>query len=184
VGGRNVTLEFSISRMNSIDDAADLQALTDVLVATVDGGASISFMAPLSRAKAEGFWQGIAPAVARGERALLVARDDAGMIVGSVQLVLAQPENQPHRADVAKMLVHPRARRVGMGAALMRAAEETALAEGKTLLVLDTEVDGAASRLYTRLGWVRVGEVPGYALLPYGGLVATTIFYKRLSPPA
>ncbi|MBC7563916.1 MAG: GNAT family N-acetyltransferase, partial [Gemmatimonadaceae bacterium] len=114
-----------------------------------------------------------------GERALLVAEDALG-ICGTVQLVLAQPDNQPHRADVAKMLVHRRARRHGLGAALMLAVELLAQQCGRTLLVLDTVTGGAAERLYARLGWQRVGVIPDYALFPDGGLVATTVFYRRL----
>jgi GNAT superfamily N-acetyltransferase len=116
--------------------------------------------------------------VARGKRALLVAEDAAG-IVGTVQLILDQPENQPHRADLAKMLVHRRARRRGAGAAILRAAEALARELGKTLLVLDT-ASGDAERLYARHGWVRLGAVPGYALWPTGGLCNTTFFYRRL----
>src|SRR3954469_13237299 len=113
--------------------------------------------------------------VAAGERALLVAEDAHG-VCGTVQLVLDQPENQPHRADLAKMLVHRRARRQGLGAALMRAAEAAARDCGKTLLVLDTVTGGDAERLYQRLGWVRVGEIPGYALMPRGEFCGTTVF--------
>src|SRR6202011_4186103 len=139
----------------------EIQGLSDVLIDCVEGGASVSFMLPMSRAKAEAFWRRVAQAVAAGERALLVAEDVQGLC-GTVQLVLAQPENQPHRADLAKMLVHRRARRQGLGAALMRAAEATARECGKTLLVLDAVTDGDAARLYERLGWVRVGDIPGY----------------------
>ncbi len=109
----------------------------------------------------------------------MVAADAQGLC-GTVQLVLAQPENQPHRADLAKMLVHRRARRQGLGAALMRAAEATARDCGKTLLVLDAVTDGDAARLYERLGWVRVGDIPGYALWPRGGLCSTTVYYRNL----
>jgi GNAT superfamily N-acetyltransferase len=158
--------------------AAELEALADVLVDCVEGGASVSFMLPMTRAKALAFWRDVAAGVARGERALLVAQDAQG-IVGTVQVILAQPENQPHRADVAKMLVHRRARRQGAGAALMRAAERAARAEGKTLLVLDT-ADDTAARLYARLGWQAVGTIPRYALLPAGGECATTLFYRSL----
>jgi GNAT superfamily N-acetyltransferase len=98
-----------------------------------------------------------------------------------VQLVLAQPENQPHRADLAKMLVHGRARRQGLGAALMRAAESTARECGKTLLVLDTVTGGDAERLYDRLGWTRVGVIPNYALFPQGGFCGTTVFFRDLT---
>ena len=111
---------------------------------------------------------------------VLVARDDQG-ICGTVQLLLDLPDNQPHRADVAKMLVHRRARRRGLGAALMRAAESAAIARGRDLLVLDTVTRSDAARLYERLGWIRVGEVPRYALWPSGGYVATTYYYRDLS---
>ena len=110
---------------------------------------------------------------------MLAASDASGSIVGTVQILLAQPENQPHRADVAKMLVRRRARRQGVGAALLAAAESCARDAGKTLLVLDT-ASGEAERLYAKLGWQRCGIIPGYALLPQGGLCDTTIFYRQL----
>lgn len=159
--------------------ATQQQQLAALLIDAVEGGASVSFMSPLRPAQALAFWQQVAEGVARGERALLVAEDGLG-ICGTVQLLLGQPDNQPHRADLAKMLVHRRARRQGLGAALMRAAEEAGRGAGKTLLVLDTVTGSAADRLYTRLGWQRVGEIPGYALWPQGGLCATTYFYKAL----
>ena len=170
------TLE--VRRASSISDA-EIGALADVLIDCVEGGASVSFMLPMTRDKAVGFWRNVADGVARGERVLLVAEDAQG-IVGTVQVILALPENQPHRADVAKMLVHRRARRLGAGAALMRAAEREALAEGRTLLVLDT-ADDAAARLYARLGWQPAGTIPRYALLPAGGECATTYFYRSLT---
>jgi GNAT superfamily N-acetyltransferase len=140
-------------------------------------------MAPLSRERADAFWRGVAEGVAAGDRILLVAEDGAGgEIVGTVQVVFAWPENQPHRADVAKMLVRRSARRRGLGALLMGAAEEAARAAGRTLLVLDTVTGGDAERLYARLGWTRVGVVPDYALWPDGRPCDTTIFYRRLSP--
>jgi GNAT superfamily N-acetyltransferase len=157
---------------------SDMQSLAELLIDCVAGGASVSFMAPLSLQKALDFWRGVAGGVARGERVLLVAEDDAG-ITGTVQVILAQPENQPHRADVAKMLVHRRARRQGIGAALMQAAERAAREAGKTLLVLDT-AGAEAERLYTRQGWQRVGVIPGYALLPTGEPCDTAYFYKVL----
>jgi GNAT superfamily N-acetyltransferase len=168
----------TIRRLQSVDDA-QVEALADILIDCVDGDASASFMYPLAPAKAQAFWRRVAADVVAGERALLVAEDEIG-IVGTVQLVLEQPENQPHRADLAKMLVHRRARRQGLGAALMRAAEQTARDCGKTLLVLDTIPGSDAERLYARLGWVRVGTIPNYALLPRGGLSGTTVFYKEL----
>jgi GNAT superfamily N-acetyltransferase len=157
-----------------------VEGLAGVLLDCVVGGASVSFMQPFTRDRSVAFWRGVAQGVASGERALLVAEDAQG-VCGTVQLLLGQPENQPHRADVAKMLVHRRARRQGLGAALLRAAEETARACGKTLLVLDTVTGGDAERLYARLGWRRVGVIPGYALLPGGGLIATTVFYRELA---
>jgi GNAT superfamily N-acetyltransferase len=160
-------------------DGAQIDQLADVLIDCVEGGASVSFMHPLTRERAVGFWRRVAEGVAAGERALLVAEDERG-ICGTVQLVLAQPENQPHRADLTKMLVHRRARRRGVGAALLRGAEATARESGKTLLVLDT-ASPEAERLYERLGWVRVGVIPGYALLPRGGLCATTVYYRELA---
>src|SRR5207247_10167690 len=106
--------------------------------------------------------------------------EDAHGLCGTVQLVFDLPENQPHRADLSKMLVHRRVRRQGLGAALMRAAEATARECGKTLLVLDAVTNGDAARLYERLGWTRVGVIPGYALLPRGGLCDTTVYYRNL----
>jgi GNAT superfamily N-acetyltransferase len=160
-------------------DAAALRGLSDVLIDCVDGGASVSFMAPLSRDKADAFWSGAMSSAARGERLLLVAEDAAGVIVGTVQLVFAQFENQPHRADIAKMLVHRAARKRGVGEALLARAELLARQAGKTLLVLDT-ASGDAERLYARRGWQRCGVIPGYALLPHGGLCDTTVFYRTL----
>ena len=170
------TLE--IRRLDAVSEA-QLHALADVLVDCVEGGASVSFMQPMTRDKSLAFWRKVADGVARRERVLLVAEDADG-IVGTVQVVLAQPENQPHRADVAKMLVHRRARRRGAGAALMRAAEAEALREGKTLLVLDTG-DDTAARLYARMGWRPAGTIPRYALKPEGGVCATTFFYRSLA---
>jgi len=157
----------------------EVQALSDVLIDCVEGGASVSFMAPLPRAKAEAYWRSTSASLSRGERLVLTAEDEAGTIVGTVQVIFAQPENQPHRADLAKMLVHRRARRQGIGAALLAAAERSALGAGKTLLVLDT-ASGDAERLYARQGWQRCGHIPDYALWPDGTPCATTIFFKLL----
>ncbi len=155
-----------------------LSQLADVLVDCVDGGASVSFMQPMTRDKALAFWRSVAKGVARGGRALLVAEDAEG-IVGTVQLIWELPENQPHRADVAKMLVHRRGRRRGWGALLMQAAEQTARDHGKWLLVLDT-ASADAKRLYECSGWQRVGTIPEYALLPDGSLCDTVYFYRSL----
>jgi GNAT superfamily N-acetyltransferase len=158
---------------------AQLQQLADVLIDCVEGGASVSFMHPVELPKALTFWRRVAADAERGARALIVAEDAAG-IVGTVQVVLEQPENQPHRADVSKMLVHRRARRRGIGAALMREAESAARRAGKSLLVLDTASDDA-ERLYVRTGWQLAGTVPDYALLPHGGLCDTHFYYRRLT---
>ena len=173
-------MNVSIRRVGANEAAACIEGLAEVLIDCVDGGASVSFMAPLSREKALAFWRGVADGVARGERVLLVADDEAGRIVGTVQLITALPENQPHRADVAKMLVHRRARRQGVAQRLMAAVDEAARAEGKRVLVLDTVTGGDAERLYGRSGWVPVGCVPHYALMPDGEPCGTTFFYKRL----
>ena len=171
------TPAWSIRRLDKVDEA-QIEGLADVLLDCVEGGASVSFMWPLTRERATAFWRKVAAGVATGERALLIAEDAQG-VCGTVQLILDQPENQPHRADLAKMLVHRRARRHGIGGALMRAAQSAARDCGKTLLVLDTASDDA-ERLYERAGWVRVGVIPGYALLPQGGPCATTYFYRTL----
>lgn len=174
-------MNFAVRRLMSVTEA-QVRALANLLVDCVEGGASVSFMSPLSIEKASAFWGQVAAATARGERALLVA-EDAVRIVGTVQLILDLPENQPHRADLSKMLVHPRARRRGVGAVLLRAAEQLALDLGKSVLVLDT-ASADAERLYVRRGWVRVGVVPDYALLPSGGFCDTTFFYRHLSDPS
>jgi GNAT superfamily N-acetyltransferase len=164
------------------ETAARVAELSAVLIDCVEGGASVSFMAPLAPERAKAFWRHVAEGVAGGDRLLLVAEDEAsGALLGTVQVVYAVPENQPHRADVAKMLVHRSARRRGVGEHLMRAAEQAALAAGRTVLVLDTVTGSDAERLYTRLGWTRVGVVPDYALWPDGRLCDTTFFYKRLT---
>jgi GNAT superfamily N-acetyltransferase len=176
---RNVVDEFVIRQLTTVSNG-QIDELADVLIDCVEGGASVSFMHPLTRERAAAFWRRVAADVGEGKRALLVATDAAG-IVGTVQVILEQPENQPHRGDVAKMLVHRRGRRRGIGAALMRAAEDSARAAGRTVLVLDTVTGGDAERLYTRLGWTRVGVVPDYALWPRGGFCSTTFFYRKLA---
>ena len=166
-----------VRRLDSLTDA-DIEGLAAVLADCVEGGASVGFMQPYPLDRAAAWWRGLAADVAAGRRALLVAEDEQG-IVGTVHLVLAQPDNQPHRADLCKMLVMRRARKRGVGAALMDAAEREARAAGKTLLVLDT-ASAEAERLYARMGWTRLGVIPGYALLPEGGVCDTTYFYREL----
>lgn len=168
-----------IRRLETIGER-ELRELSDVLIDCVDGGASVSFVQPMSRAKADAFWRTAAASVARGERAVLVAEDGAGTIVGTVQVILDQPENQPHRGDIAKMLVHRRVRRRGVGAALLAAVERDALGAGKTLLVLVTVAGSDGERLYARHGWERCGQIPDYALWPDGTPCATAIYFKSL----
>lgn len=172
---------WTIRRVQTLREA-EIAELTDVLIDCVEGGASVSFMLPLTRDRAAAFWRRVADSVAAGQRALLVAEDAVG-VCGTVQLLLDQPENQPHRGDVAKMLVHRRGRRQGLGAALMRAVEAAARECGKTLLVLDTVTGSEAERLYEGLGWQRVGVIPRYALMPDGAECSTTVFYRDLAQP-
>lgn len=176
--GREGGAAMTVRVLSGLQAHAAVPRLTEVLLDCVSGGASVSFMSPLDRATAEDFWRQVAAGVEQGERILLVAEDGQG-VLGTVQLIVAQPPNQPHRADLSKMLVHRRARRRGVGAALMQAAEDAARAAGKTLLVLDT-ASPDAERLYARAGWVKVGVIPNYALWPEGGFCDTTYFYKTL----
>jgi GNAT superfamily N-acetyltransferase len=158
----------------------EIEGLSEVLIDCVEGGASVSFMWPITRSKADAFWRNSSASAARGERVILAARDESGTIVGTASVIWAEPENQPHRADVAKMLVHRRARRSGLGAKLLAAAEKSAAEAGKTLLVLDTVTGGDGERLYARNGWQRCGAIPNYALWPDGRFCPTTVFYKQL----
>ena len=170
---------MNVAALKSLGER-EIRELGDVLIDCVEGGASVSFLKPMTRAKADAFWGRVAEGVARGERIVIAARDDAGVIAGTVQLILDLPENQPHRADVAKMLVHRRARNSGMGAALLAAAEKSALEAGRTVLVLDTVTGSDAERMYARHGWQRCGEVPDYAMWPDGRPCPTTFYYKSL----
>ena len=169
-----------IRRLTAADTKAQASALSDLLVDGVRGGASLGFVWPMADDAAPAFWRAIAAAVDANERVLLVAEDDAGRLLGAVQVVLAQPTNQAHRADIAKLLVHQEARRQGVGRALMAAAEQEATAQGKQLLVLDTETGSAAELLYQGSGWQQAGAIPGYAAKPQGGLAGTSIYYKAL----
>lgn len=170
----------TIRRLGADEAAARIEALADVLVDCVEGGASVGFMLPLARERALAFWRGVAEGVARRERVLLVAEDAAGRLIGTVQLVLAMPDNQPHRGDVAKMLVRRDARRRGIAAGLLAAVEEAARSEARSVLVLDAVTGGDAERLYAGAGWQKVGVVPDYALMPNGAFCSTTYFHKML----
>jgi len=170
---------LSIRRLGPEEARSSVGALAEVLVDCVEGGASVSFMWPFSKPAASAFFLKVADAVAAGERILLAAFEDSAL-VGTVQILTATPPNQPHRADIAKMLVHRSARKRGIGALLLQGAEREAKSAGKTLLVLDTVTGGDGERLYARLGWVRVGVIPNYALFPDGRWCDTTIFWKSL----
>lgn len=170
---------FAIRRFEADEAAARAAELADILLDCVAGGASVSFMADMTRREAEDFWREVAAGVARRERVLLAAEAD-GRLLGTVQVVGADKPNQPHRADLAKMLVHRDGRRQGIGLALLRAAEAEALARGWWLMVLDTGVGSAGDRLYARGGWTPVGVVPDFALFPNGELCATRYYYRNL----
>ena len=170
--------QLEIRRLDS-PDLRELDALAAVLADCVAGGASVSYMDPFSHEDALSAFAGFAAEVEQGRRLLLAAFDD-GELVGTVQVILALPPNQPHRGEIAKLLVRRSARGRGVARRLMEHAETEARAEGKTLLVLDTVTGDPAERLYERMGWTRVGVIPGYALYPDGRPCDTTIFWKSL----
>lgn len=171
--------EPEIRRLTPAGVREHLDGLARVLEDCVAGGASVSYMAPFSHDDARGVFEAFAAEVEQGRR-LLLAAFAAGEVVGTVQVILAVPPNQPHRAEIAKLLVHRSARRCGIAERLMERAEAEARAEGKTLLVLDTVTGDAAERLYERLGWTRVGVIPGYALYPDARPCDTTVFWKAV----
>ncbi len=170
---------IDIRRLDAAQAQAHLDGLAEVLHQSVKGGASVGFIEPFTVQMAAGFFAKVIDGVRRGERILLAAFSE-GTLVGTVQIVVSTPPNQPHRADIAKLLVHPRARGQGVAAMLMQEAERQALSAGRTLLTLDTVTGSVADRLYERLGWSRTGVIPGYALFPDGRLCDTTVFWKRL----
>jgi GNAT superfamily N-acetyltransferase len=173
-------MKHEIRLLSPAEAAARRDALIDILVDSVEGGASVNFVWPMTRAKAESWWDDALRSHARGER-LIFTGEAGGRIDGTVTLNPVFKENQPFRAEISKMLVHSRARRQGLGAALLRAAEDEARRLGRDLLTLDTETGSAGETLYTRLGWTRFGEVPGYALTADGARRAgATFFYKEL----
>ena len=171
--------EIEIRRLTSAEAQEQLDGLATVLVDCVDGGASVSYMPPFSHEDARSIFEAVAAEVEQGQRLLLAAFAD-GDLVGTVQVIHAVPPNQPHRGEIAKLLVHRSARRRGIAQLLMERAEAEARAEGKTLLVLDTATGEGAERLYVRLGWHQVGVIPGYALYPDGRPCDTTVFWKSL----
>jgi ribosomal protein S18 acetylase RimI-like enzyme len=157
-----------------------IAALSEILVETVAHGGSVSFMHPLPLEAAEAFWQDSLGAAARGERIVLGAFDGESLI-GTVTLLLNLPPNQPHRAEIAKMMTRVSHRHRGIATALLRAAERLALERGRWLLVLDTAEEEGAGGLYKRLGFQLTGLIPDYALKPHGGLTGTFIYWKRLN---
>lgn len=171
--------DATLRSLSHAEAEAALDGLAAVLVDAVEHGASVNFLAGFRHDEAVAFWRGQLPAIAEGKRALIVAEAD-GRLVGTVVVTHAHQPNQPHRADVGKMLVHSSMRRRGLGRRLLAAAEEEALASGRTLLVLDTETDSAGHRLYAACGWIEVGTIPGYALSTTGEPSGATIFYKRI----
>ncbi len=171
---------IEIRRLTAAEGRQYVSALADVLLDCVAGGASVSFMASLSKAEAEAFFEKVADGVERGERILLAAFLDSDLL-GTVQIITATPPNQPHRADVAKLLVHRSARGQGIAKRLMEEVEEASRSAGKTLLVLDTVTGGDAERLYSRMGWTKSGIIPNYALFPDGRFCDTTVFWKDLA---
>lgn len=174
-----MTVTIRVLAASALDGA--VEALSRILTDSVAMGAAISFMHPLSRDEAEAFWKAtVRPEVEAGRRVLLVA-EEAGQVVGTVQVILAMPPNQPHRCEIAKMAVHPAVRRKGIGCSLMKEALQLARSHGKSLATLDTRTGDAAEPLYAALGFEVAGVVPGFALNPDGrGFHATTYMYRRL----
>ena len=170
-----------IRALSAHEASSHRAALVELFIDSVEGGAQINFILPMTRQKADRWWDKGFQSHARGERLILIAQDEIGRVDGTVQVAFAGPENQPHRADVAKMLVHSRARRQGLGERLLKAAEDAALAAGRDLLVLDTVARREGHRLYERCGWVMFGEVPGYSVEVNGvDRTPVTFFYKQL----
>jgi GNAT superfamily N-acetyltransferase len=171
--------EVEIRRLTPAEAHAQLDALAGVLEDCVAGGASVSYLAPFPHEQARSMFEGFVAEAEQGRRLILAAFAD-GELVGTVQVILALPPNQPHRGEIAKLLVHRSARGRGVGALLMARADEEARAKGKSLLVLDAVTGGDAERLYERLGWSRVGVIPNFALFPDGRFCDTTYFFKAL----
>lgn len=175
-----MTSSVRVLPLSAQDILRRLPELTDILVDCVNGGASVSFMLPFHPDKAVAFWHNVAQSVGADERVVLAALDGDDQLLGTVQLITDFPENQPHRGEVAKLLVHSRARRLGIARRLMDELEQTARRCGKTVLVLDTATGSGAETFYQQCGWLKAGEIPQYALMPEGGLTATSVFYKVL----
>jgi GNAT superfamily N-acetyltransferase len=171
--------QIDVRRLSPAEAREQLDALARVLADCVEGGASVGYLAPFSEADARAAFEGFVSDAEQGRRIILAAFD-GGELIGTAQLVVGVPPNQPHRADVARVLVHRSARRRGVAQRLMEQLEHEARAEGRTLLVLDAVTGGDAARLYDRLGWTTVGVIPNYALYPDGRFCDTTVFWKSL----
>ncbi|RVD70678.1 MAG: GNAT family N-acetyltransferase [Mesorhizobium sp.] len=171
---------MSSIKISTLNEAAETEKLlAALLVETVAGGGSVSFMHPLAQDAAEAFWRKSLAAAARGERVVLGAWDGE-VLAGTVTLLLDFPPNQPHRAEIAKLMTRLDRRGQGVATRLMRAAEDIAVERGRTLLVLDTASEEGASGLYEKLGFTLTGEIPDFALKPHGGLTGTLIYWKRI----
>lgn len=171
---------MSAIEISALDASPEIRnMLSEILIETVANGGSVSFMHPLPPEAASAFWDGALAAAGRDERIILGAWD-GDVLAGTVTLLLDCPPNQPHRAEIAKMMTRISHRGRGVAAALMRAAEECAVARNRTLLVLDTATDGGAAGLYEKLGFTLAGEIPDYALKPHGGLTGTLFYWKRI----
>jgi GNAT superfamily N-acetyltransferase len=173
-------MSLELLRLDGAAFDAAIPDLAAILADAVAGGASVGFLRPFSSDDAAAWWRGLDGDVARGSLIVILARLN-GRLVGTAQLRLAQLPNARHRAEVAKVLVHRSARRRGIATALMREVERIAVAEGRTLLVLDTIADSEAEPLYVKLGWTRAAEIPRYAGMPDGELRPTVIFYRDLA---
>ena len=160
-----------------------IEGLSDILIETVASGGSVSFMHPLERRTAKTFWEGALAAAARGERFVLGAFEN-GVLAGTATLLVDCPPNQPHRAEIAKMMTRPNHRGRGLATALLRAAEDLAVKHGRTLLTLDTAAEDGASGFYDKLGYTFAGTIPDYAFKPLGGLTATMVYWKRIGAAA
>lgn len=171
-------LPIRITPLNTEPTA--IEALADLLVRTVAAGGSVGFMHPLTAETARAFWQDALQDAEGGGRVVFGAWVNTAL-VGTLSLVLRLPPNQPHRAELAKMMTAPRWRGRGVASALLAAAEAEAMLRGRWLLVLDTASENGAARLYERHGWQFAGELPDYAFKPHGGLTGTRLYFKRLS---
>lgn len=176
---KNAATDVTIERLRAPVSDADVQALAELHVDAVDSGAAVSFLAPLPLAQAVAWWRDAMRGIADGVIVMVARR--AGRIVGTVQAQPAWAPNQPHRAEICKMIVHRDARGAGIGERLLAAAEREALTAGRWLLTLDAKQGAPAIRLYEKAGWQEVGAIPDFALDPDGkALHATVVFYKRL----